>query len=371
VPTSARVDQRDPLTCAGGDAIYTLGAKYAGALHIGAPGYCSSAGTSLGTDTYSLGSPIAPTTFAEVTTEQVPIETGAAAVVRTTADGLRVWFGGPDYGLYDPVHSFGAAVMKATDSKFRVIPQATLQVDLYKGGTKCTIPLASGHITCGIVPSGLALFQNNDSSDPFGCGQVTSVYTVGAPYTDPIYTAYNGCLPATAPADVVVYLSGDEVPLSSLPEAVPTNFGTGRVTAATYAVADHSIPPDGLQLNDPQTGGRCIIHVAGDGKRRCLPTDGATEYFSDSGCKTRIFGQPNSFTCAPLPRDFGISKGAGCDDSPWHIYALGAALPPGTPTFSYDPYADKCSPGPTRMSLFAAGAETDPTTFAEATLYVP
>ncbi|HEY8080150.1 MAG TPA: hypothetical protein VIF62_38730, partial [Labilithrix sp.] len=123
-PTRAQVDLYDPVACTGGTAYYALGAVYTGTVWRNSFAGCVQVTPGPNDVFYSLGSAQPAANFEEVTTQLVPITTGASASVTTAADGLRVWHG----ALWDPVDGVSASVTLAGDDKPRVLPYTRLTV---------------------------------------------------------------------------------------------------------------------------------------------------------------------------------------------------------------------------------------------------
>jgi hypothetical protein len=204
------------------------------------------------------------------------------------------------------------------------------------------------------------------------CQQFTiRLHQAGAPVATAdlhAVAADGSCVPvAPAPnSPVELYVEmGDALPDDTFSTATTVDVGDGRIAQRFDATADGSMPITARsELRDRARNVDCVVEVAADNQRRCLPGGEVdTVYFADEGCATPIVAASATAGCATAPTLPPEITYQG------HAYPVGA---PATPAMIYVTEANGCSlvgPPPALDSWFTLGPEIPSSAFEPATLH--
>ena len=358
-----------PNPCAFKSRAYRIGAVV---THVfqkdGSPSGCSEVPLDPQFDAYALGPALAASELVGFT-----LTTDAL----TPKLGARVFHGddgsiGGSLQLVDTARSKACGIMNGADAKPRCLPTTSFHGEGY-GESGCGTHVVND-VACKTndytYDDSVALrgepIAVADQCQPLG--QNNHVDTKGAIRATKDYwskqdTTCNG--PLTSSTDL--YDIGAEVPASTFPELTLDRRGGTRIQEDVRRESG-TIVERTSSAYDTQLGVYCNFAYAADGKRRCLPSGAGTGlFFADSQCKNPLGEDTDPCRAAK----YVISGEAPACNQKTHVYALGAAVDPKTTTFYQSTGPGDCQQVLNvdgRRTMYAPGAEVDPTTLAETTL---
>lgn len=335
----------------------------------GSPSGCSEVPLDPQFEAYSLGPALAASELVgfTITTD-----------VLTPKLGARVYHGddgsiGGSIEFSDPARGGKAcSIDNAADGKPRCVPVSSFYGDEY-GESGCGTHVVKD-VACkandytyddsvAIVSDPIAVADQCRPLGPTQHAYVKGAVRATKDYWEKGDTTCAG--PLTSPTDL--YDLGAELPAASFPELTIERRGGTRIQEEVHlesgTVVDRTDTP-----YDTQLGAYCNFGIAADGKLRCIPSGAPTGvFFSDDKCQNPV-GE-DSDACRPAK--YVVVPGAPACNAQPHVHALGAALDPKTTPFYQSVGPGSCQQVMNlegRRTMYAPGAEVDPTTFAEGTL---
>lgn len=275
---------------------------------------------------------------------------------RETADGYSQFFSIADTALGNTT----CMPMGAADGALRCLPSdAPLAYAAHYSDAACTARVIDTEAGCGKPAYAMTVVDGTD-----GCATRLEVHDVGASHAGTVYTKQDGGCVAIAVDPKRAYYAigaarpaGDFVKLVSGIEPIAGGVGVSIVDGE-----DGSRFPQSL-LVDVARSKACDLLTAADGKKRCLPSGGATVAgFTDAACSSPA--ALATVGCEPLLAPSTAQVADPANDGRAHVHDLGAKRP--TKEIYHRVDAMTCS-GPTFAveDVYDVGAEIPPASFPE------
>lgn len=330
----------------------------ASALYQQVPGAaCVTSGLLPGTKVYEVGATMPASSFVGYEDETVSLGDGVGIRIPRGEDGSRIAF----WHFLDEKRAKGCTIATATDDTVRCMPAGQYVADFFSDSA-CT-KRAGYQLGCNEYG-----FERDENviEAPATCSAAKRPFYVGGQPLDGMNPLFAGstseCVQSLDNSNGA-RAAGTEISPAPFPLLGSVAGGGSRITEMFAAAGNHLVRR--WLIRDAALGVPCRFARAVDGKLRCLPT-GANigGWFTDANCT-----QPVVYVdgCEPAKYARGYAA-SGCEPAV-RVVAVGAQVPATTPLHAGSPGA--CTHMPSvavTAAMHFAGADVDPTVFAEAAL---